>query len=120
MFEELSGVLTEAILAVLVTLIGWVAREVIKFFKSKGITEKILQKKYIIGGVVREIEQTFTNASSMEKLNHAKEESLKILGNIGIDITMEELNMFIESSVNEINKAVEEVYILGDEKNEGH
>ena len=102
---ELSEVLTEAIMAILVALIGWLTKEIVKFFDKKGLTEIISQKQYLVDIAVRSIEQIYINEDGPKKLQKAKMTALELLRNNNIDITEAELNNFIEASVNAMNEA---------------
>lgn len=102
---ELNEVLREAIMAILVALIGFLTKEVVKFFNNKGLTEIIAQKQYLVDIAVRSIEQIYINEDGPKKLQKAKMTALELLRSNNIEITEAELKNFIEASVNAMNEA---------------
>lgn len=106
---ELSDVLVESAMAILVALVGWITREAVAYFKKKGLTEILSQKQYLVDIAVRSIEQIYINEDGPKKLHKAKITALELLNKNGIEITETELDNFIESSVNAMNEAKKSV-----------
>ena len=106
---ELSDILVESAMAILVALVGWITREAVAYFKKKGLTEILSQKQYLVDIAVRSIEQIYINEDGPKKLEKAKITALELLSKNGIEITQSELNNFIESSVNAMNEAKKSV-----------
>lgn len=106
---ELSNVLVESAMAILVALVGWITREAVAYFKKKGLTEILSQKQYLVDIAVRSIEQIYINEDGPKKLEKAKITALELLSKNGIEITQAELDNFIESSVNAMNEAKKSV-----------
>ncbi len=109
MLTELSDILVESAMAILVALVGWITREAIAYFKKKGLTEILSQKQYLVDIAVRSIEQIYINEDGPKKLEKAKITALELLSKNGIEITQAELDNFIESSVNAMNEAKKSV-----------
>ena len=106
---ELSDILVESAMAILVALVGWITREAVSYFKKKGLTEILSQKQYLVDIAVRAIEQIYINEDGPKKLQKAKITALELLSKNGIEITQAELDNFIESSVNAMNEAKKSV-----------
>lgn len=106
---ELSDILVESAMAILVALVGWITREAVAYFKKKGLTEILSQKQYLVDIAVRSIEQIYINEDGPKKLEKAKITALELLSKNGIEITQAELDNFIESSVNAMNEAKKSV-----------
>ena len=102
--EALQTAIFGALTSILVALVGVVAKKVVAFLDEKGITNKLVQKKEIIRTVVYAIEQIYHDQDGPSKLAHAKELAVRLLNESGLTVTGEELSLFIESVVAEINK----------------
>ncbi len=106
--EMLQEQIVEIAVLIITALLGIVTRSVMSYLKKKGVIAKIEGNKQIAKIVVTAIEQTYKHLHGDEKLNLAKIELIKISKQKGLKITEKELDLLIESSVKEMNKAVKE------------
>lgn len=89
--------------------VGYVSKQAVKYLKRKGIIAKIESNKQLANIVVNAIEQTYKNVlHGDEKLNMAKIELIKLAKDKGVKISEKEIDLLIENSVKEMNKAVKE------------
>jgi LL-H family phage holin len=106
--HDLQAEIINIVALVIASLLGIVAKQVTSFLKKKGIVAQIESHKELANMVVKGIEQTYNHLNGEEKLNVAKIEIINIAKAKGIKISEKELDMLIESSVKEMNKAVKE------------
>lgn len=60
------------------------------------------EKRIVIENVVRAVDQLYYNEIGLEKLARARDLSMEILAGYPIDISTEELTVYIESTVSKI------------------
>lgn len=106
--EMLQEQIVEIAVLIIASLLGLITRSVMSYLKKKGVVAKIEGNKQIADIVVGAIEQTYKHLHGDEKLNLAKIELIKISKQKGLKISEKELDLLIESSVKEMNKAVRE------------
>lgn len=106
--ESLYAEVINIIALVLAGALGLLAKQVVSFLKKKGIVAQIQSHQEIAKIVVGAVEQTYKHLHGEEKLNMAKLELIKLAKEKGIKISEKELDLLIEASVKEMNKAVKE------------
>lgn len=111
--DVLQDVIIEALLVIVVALIGVITRKVVTWLNEKGVTEKLYQKREVIYAVVRAVEQIYKDSDGPEKLAHAKDMAINLLAASNIDITQEELEVFIEEAVNMVKSQTADVLAEG-------
>jgi len=99
--KEFINVLLPALASFLIVIIGYWTAKLKAQFDIKLDTE---QKKSIVTTVVNAVEQLYKDLDGPAKLDSAKKYILDMLDEKGIEITELELDMYIESAVNEFNK----------------
>ena len=62
------------------------------------------EKRIVITNIVQAVEQLYYNESGFEKLARAKDLAVTILEGYPIEVTPEELSIYIESAVSEIKR----------------
>ena len=101
--NELVQAITPALLALLVAVIGYLAKiagtQVQRVADKYAIKAKLEANKTIVDLSVKYVQQVFKDADGETKYNEAKNKALEILSEKGIKITDAELNMLIEASV---------------------
>ena len=103
MGAEITNAIVSALGTVLVALVGYVAQRLASYLKTKGITEKLANKQYLVDIAVNAVEQIYYHENGGRKFDLAKEEAMKLLNQNGVTITDEELESFIEASVKAMN-----------------
>lgn len=93
---------------ILAGCMGVVTKSVMSYLKKKGIIAKIASNKELANIVVGAVEQTYKHLHGEEKLNLAKIELIKQAKKKGLKISEDELDLLIESSVKEMNKAIKD------------
>lgn len=106
--EMLQVEIINLIALIIAGCVGMVTKAVMSYLKKKGIIAKIEGNKEIANIVVGAVEQTYKHLHGEEKLNLAKIEVVKMAKDKGLKIGEKELDMLIESSVKEMNKAIKE------------
>ena len=101
--NELLQAITPILLALLVAIIGYLAKiagiQVQRVADKYAIKAKLDANKTIVDLAVKYVQQVFNEADNKTKYNEAKNKALEILSEKGIKITDAELNMLIEASV---------------------
>lgn len=101
--NELVQAITPILLALLVAIIGYLAKiagiQVQRVADKYAIKAKLDANKTIVDLAVKYVQQVFNEADNKTKYNEAKNKALEILSEKGIKITDAELNMLIEASV---------------------
>ena len=106
----MTNVIRQVILEYLPILLGTVFTILIGFIRSKFnqyINTETKQK--IVQDTVYYVEQLFKDLHGEDKLNKAKDIIIKLLADKGIKFTETELEVLIESTVNQMNLKQEEV-----------
>ena len=93
-FEALQGVIGIAI----TILLAFIRKKYSQYVNTE-------TKQKIVTDVVYYIEQVFKTLHGAEKLEKAKNTIVSLLNSKGINFTEEELNVLIESTVNQLNLA---------------
>lgn len=104
--EELQTAILGALGVILLALIRNVTNKVVFYLDSKGITEKLNRKQYLVDIAVNAAEQIWQNEDGATKLANARTEAIKLLNENGINITSTELQNLIEASVKAMNDAI--------------
>lgn len=103
MMELIQSHLFEILATILMAIISFLGTT-IKLKYDKYIDTK--EKKEIVKLTVQYVEQVFKELHGKEKLEKAKEKAVEWLNEKGIKISETELEILIESSVNEFNKTM--------------
>lgn len=106
--EMLQAEVINFLAVVIAGCVGIATKAVMSYLKKKGIIAKIEGHKELANIVVGAVEQTYKHLHGEEKLNLAKIELIKLAKDKGLKITEKELDLLIESSVKEMNKAIKE------------
>ena len=110
--NELLQAITPALLALLVGVIGYIAKiagtQVQRVADKYAIKAKLDANKTIVDLAVKYVQQVFNEADNKTKYNEAKNKALEILSEKGIKITDAELNMLIEASVANFKQGMSE------------
>lgn len=104
--EQIQTAILTALGTILVTLIGIATNKVVSYLNSKGITDKLNRKQYLVDIAVNAAEQIWQNEDGATKLANARNEAIKLLKENGINITSTELQNLIEASVKAMNDAI--------------
>lgn len=97
--DQLNEMLLSGLGLILTAIFGVVARKISQFADSKGYVAKIKQYKELSMMAVKMIEQLYGDLGGEEKKEKAIDALQGLLANIGIKLTDEEIEMFIESAV---------------------
>lgn len=103
--DQLQTALINALFTILVALVGFATTKIVSFLDSKGLPQKIENKRYLVSIAVNAIEQIYKNEEGDVKLEKAKKMILKLFSDSGLKITETELEAFIEESVKAMNDA---------------
>ena len=110
--NELLQAVTPALLALLVAIIGYLAKiagtQAERVANKYAIKAKLEANKTIVDLSVKYVQQVFKDADGKTKYEEAKNKALEIMGEKGISITDAELNMLIEASVANFKKGMAE------------
>ncbi|ADM73682.1 holin [Lactococcus phage 949] len=114
--NELIQAITPILLALLVAIIGYLAKiagiQVQRVADKYAIKAKLDANKTIVDLAVKYVQQVFNEADNKTKYNEAKNKALEILSEKGIKITDAELNMLIEASVANFKQGMTETVTL--------
>lgn len=114
--NELLQAITPILLALLVGIIGYLAKiagiQVQRVADKYAIKAKLDANKTIVDLAVKYVQQVFNEADNKTKYNEAKNKALEILSEKGIKITDAELNMLIEASVANFKQGMKEIVTL--------
>lgn len=106
--EMLYDQILNLIALIIAGCVGVVTRYVVKFLKKKGIIAKLETHKELTKIVVNAVEQAYNHLDGDKKLELAKSEIEKVANSKGLAITQKEIELLIESTVKEMNKAIKE------------
>ena len=114
--NELLQAITPTLLALLVGIIGYLAKiagiQVQRVADKYAIKAKLDANKTIVDLAVKYVQQVFKEVDGETKYNEAKNKALEILSEKGIKITDAELNMLIEASVANFKQGMTEKVTL--------
>lgn len=114
--NELLQAITPILLALLVAIIGYLAKiagiQVQRVADKYAIKAKLDANKTIVDLAVKYVQQVFNEADNKTKYNEAKNKALEILSEKGIKITDAELNILIEASVANFKQGMTEKVTL--------
>ena len=114
--NELVQAITPILLALLVAIVGYLAKiagiQVQRVADKYAIKAKLDANKTIVDLAVKYVQQVFNEADNKTKYNEAKNKALEILSEKGIKITDAELNMLIEASVANFKQGMKEIVTL--------
>ncbi|MDN6066058.1 MAG: phage holin family protein [Staphylococcus equorum] len=114
--NELLQAITPILLALLVGIIGYLAKiagiQAQRVADKYAIKAKLDANKTIVNLAVKYVQQVFNEADNKTKYNEAKNKALEILSEKGIKITDAELNMLIEASVANFKQGMKETVTL--------
>ena len=114
--NELLQAITPALLALLVAIIGYLAKiagtQAQRVADKYAIKAKLDANKTIVDLSVKYVQQVFKEADGATKYNEAKNKALEIMSEKGIKITDAELNMLIEASVANFKNGMKEKVTL--------
>ncbi len=103
--ETLYSAIAQAVIIILVALVGYIARAVVSWLNKKGIVEQIVAKEELALIAVQFVEQTYWRLSGPEKLDAAISWLSEQLYAKGIKVSSGEIHALIESAVYEMNSA---------------
>lgn len=106
--ESLQVEIVNLVILILAGTLGVITKYITSFLKKKGLLAQLQSNKEIVNIVVGAVEQTYKHLHGAEKLNMAKLEVVKLAKSKGLKITEKELDLLIEASVKEMNKAVKD------------
>lgn len=95
--EGLQEALISALFTILIALVGFITRAIVKWLQSKEITERLQGKEWIIKWIVQGVEQAYKELDGKEKLLLAKREAIKFFALNNIPVDEEEINRLIEA-----------------------
>lgn len=100
----MDTILYKCILIILTAIVSLLATYVSNYYKKLTENETIDR---VIDDTVLYVEQVFKDVKGQEKLNAAIQKASKLLQEKGINISSEELEVLIESTVNSFQEAFE-------------
>ena len=103
--EQLYSAIAQAVIIILVALVGYIARAVVSWLNKKGIVEQIVAKEELALVAVQFVEQAYYRLSGPEKLDAAVSWLSEQLHLKGIKVDSGEIHALIESAVYELNSA---------------
>lgn len=95
--EGLQEALISALFTILIALVGFITRAIVKWLQSKEITERLQGKEWIIKWIVQGVEQAYKELDGKEKLLLAKREAIKFFALNNIPVDEDEINRLIEA-----------------------
>lgn len=101
--EIFSAYILPAIVAVLTALAGYIGTQIKRLYE-KYVNDKV--KQDVVRTCVKAAEQLYRDLSGPEKLEKAKEGIVEMLNEKGIPISEMEMDLLIESVVQEFNQGV--------------
>ena len=101
--EIFSAYVLPAIVAVLTALAGYIGTQIKRLYE-KYVNDKV--KQDVVRTCVKASEQLYRDLSGPEKLEKAKEGIVEMLNEKGIPISEMEMDLLIESVVQEFNQGV--------------
>lgn len=113
--QEIMPAILQLLATIILGLIGWMVPKVKKYFDDKGISQKLEQYDYLAEIAVRAVEQIYQNEDGTTKKQKTKEFIVGSMDNLGLDITPQQLDMFIESAVKRVKDEWTEVEIIDDQ-----
>ena len=112
MEEQLLTAIISAASSIALALIYAVSKRVSKkidtFLEGKQLADNIKSKKYLVDIAVEATQQMWANENGEEKLNKAKAAVSRMLKEEGLDISEEQLTLFIESSVHAMKTGIKD------------
>lgn len=110
MNETLSQVIIEGssliILAVLTFIANWLSIKFGEYIDKKGLGEELKNKRYLAEIAVNAVEQIYHEEDGPQKFHQAKIRLIRSAEQNGINITMEEVDDFIEDAVLALQEGV--------------
>lgn len=106
--EGLQELIVEALALVATGCLTVATRAFMGYLKKKGVIANLQSHKELANIAVNAIEQTYKELHGEEKLNLAKIEFIKTAQAKGLKISEQDIDLFIESAVKEMNKVVKE------------
>ena len=101
--EVFSAYILPALIAVLTALAGYIGTQIKRLYE-KYVNDKV--KQDVVRTCVKAAEQLYRDLSGPEKLEKAKEGIVDMLNEKGIHISEMEMDLLIESVVQEFNQGV--------------
>ena len=101
--EVFSAYILPALIAVLTALAGYIGTQIKRLYE-KYVNNKV--KQDVVRTCVKAAEQLYRDLSGPEKLEKAKEGIVEMLNEKGIPISEMEMDLLIESVVQEFNQGV--------------
>mgnify|MGYP004493309237 FL=1 len=101
--EVFSAYILPALIAVLTALAGYIGTQIKRLYE-KYVNDKV--KQDVVRTCVKAAEQLYRDLSGPEKLEKAKEGIVEMLNEKGIPISEMEMDLLIESVVQEFNQGV--------------
>lgn len=98
--QEIMPAVLQLLATIVLGLVGLAVPKIKQYFDEKGVLQKLEQYDYLADIAVRAVEQIYWNEDGETKKAKAKDFILESLDKLGLDITPQQLDMFIESAVN--------------------
>lgn len=105
MNTEIANAVVSALGTILISLIGYVAKQVADYLKAKTSSQDMDKKLKLAKAAVGAAEQVWQNVEGPERLEVAKDAFIDMLNDEGIKITERQVDVFLEAAVKEMNDA---------------
>ncbi len=105
MNTEIANAVVSALGTILISLIGYVAKQVADYIKAKTSSQDMEKKLKLAKAAVGAAEQVWQNVEGPERFEVAKDSFIDMLNDEGIKITERQVDVFLEAAVKEMNDA---------------
>lgn len=103
MKQEIIQAILGALGTILIVLINHAKNAFVEYMNDSEIGEELKNKQYLVDIAVQAVEQVYVNEDGAQKFELAKEKIIRLAEDNGIEITMSEIEDFIEQAVNAMN-----------------
>ena len=110
LINQIAGNIIQTFLAVVVAYIGIVGKRLYQKYINTEL------KKIVVRDCVKAVEQIYTDIHGDDKKAQCENHIVQLLYEYGISITQAELDIMIESAVQELNKTLKEEKTIGFKK----
>lgn len=110
LINQIAGNIIQTFLAVIVTYIGIVGKRLYQKYVNTEL------KKIVVKDCVKAVEQIYKDIHGDDKKAQCENHIVQLLYEYGITITQTELDIMIESAVQELNKTLKEDKTIGFKK----
>ena len=105
MNTEIANAVVSALGTILISLIGYVAKQVADYLRAKTSSQDMEKKLKLAKAAVGAAEQVWQNVEGPERFEVAKDSFIDMLNDEGIKITERQVDVFLEAAVKEMNDA---------------